>query len=44
MKDTLNDSTPVIEARDLNLVFQTGMEDLTAPRPVVRTGIPASGV
>ena len=24
MKDTLNDSTPVIEARDLNLVFQTG--------------------
>ena len=24
MKDTLNDSTPVIEARDLHLVFQTG--------------------
>jgi NitT/TauT family transport system ATP-binding protein len=24
MKDTLNTSAPVIEARDLNLVFQTG--------------------
>jgi len=44
----LNVSETVIEAKSLDLTFQTNdgpvHAGLTAPRPVERSGIPASGV